>query len=177
MVVAIQGFGSAWERRFGKDPSDPKRFARAAFYNTTAVSVNGKLRYRWRVGGKLRFNSHGGFNPNYPTRALGRAFECAAPVQRNGGSQILFERVLPRSARPDIYLVAVTPERIGYIDGHSVCWKGGSVQVVSFSEDHRQQELLLLMPAYSWVRGELGTFFVEPSPATPCTARLVLGRV
>lgn len=177
MVVAIQGFGSAWERRFGKDPSDPERFARAAFYNTTAVSVDGKLRYRWRVGGKLRFNSHGGFNPNYPTRALGRAFECATPVQRNGWSQILFARVLPRSAHPDIYLVAVTPTRVGYVDAHSVCWKADSVQVVSFSEDRRQQELLLLMPAYSWVRGELGTFFVEPLPAVPSSARLQLGRV
>lgn len=177
MVVAIQGFGSAWERRFGKDPSDPARFARAAYYNTTAVPLNGKLRYRWRVGGKLRFNSISGFNPNYPTRARGRAFECAAPVERNGWNQILFERVLPRSAQPEMYLVAVSTERVGYIDAHSVCWKGNSVQVVSFSEDHGQQELLLLMPPYSWVRSELGTFFVEPSPATPCSAGLVLGRV
>lgn len=177
MVVAIQGFGSAWERRLGKDPSDLERFARAAYYNTTAVPVNGKLRYRWRVGGKVRFNSASGFNPNYPTRALGRAFECAAPVERNGWSQILFERVLPRNAQPEMYLFAVSTERVGYIDAHSVCWKGDSVQLVSFSEDHQQQELLLLMPAYSWVRGELGTFFVEPSPAALCSARLQLGRV
>lgn len=177
MVVAIQGFGSVWERRFGKDPSDPRRFSRAAYYNTTAVPVNGKLRYRWRVGGKLRFNSASGFNPNYPTRALGRAFECAAPVERNGWNQILFERVLPRNGQPEVYLFSVTTERVGYIDAHSACWKGDSVQLVSFSEDHHQQELLLLMPAYSWVRGELGTFFVEPLPAARCSAHLVLGRV
>lgn len=177
MVVAIQGFGSAWERRVGKGPSDPSRFVRAAYYNTTAVPVDGKLRYRWRVGGKLRFNSIGGFNPNYPTRALGRAFECAAPVERNGWNQILFERVLPRNAQPEMYLFAVSTERVGYIDAHSVCWKGDSVRVVSFSEDHGQQELLLLMPPYSWVRSELGTFFVEPSTGMSCSACLVLGRV
>ena len=177
MVIAIQGFGSAWERKFGKEPSDPERFARAAYYNTTAVPVNGKLRYRWRIGGKLRFNSAGGFNPNYPGHALGRAFECAAPEQRNGWSQILFEGVLPKNAQPEMYLFAVTAERVGYIDARSVSWKANSVQVVSFSDDHGRQELLLLMPAYSWLRGELGTFFVEPSPAAPCSARLQLGRV
>jgi hypothetical protein len=177
VVAAIQAFGSVWERGFGRDLSDPERFARAAYYNTTAVPVNGKLRYRWRIGGKLRFNSASGFNPNYPTRALGRAFDCAAPVERNGWSQILFERVLPINVQPEMYLFAVTTERIGYIDAHSVCWKGDSVQVVSFSDNRRQQELLLLMPAYSWVRGELGTFFVEPSPAAPCSAHLRLGRV
>jgi hypothetical protein len=177
VVIAIQGFGSAWERKFGKEPSDPERFARAAYYNTTAVPVNGKLRYRWRIGGKLRFNSASGFNPNYPGRALGRAFECAAPEQRNGWSQILFEHVLPKNAQPEMYLFAVTAERVGYIDARSVSWKAHSVQVVSFSDDHGRQELLLLMPAYSWLRGELGTFFVEPSPAAPCSARLQLGRV
>jgi hypothetical protein len=176
MVVAIQGFGSAWERRFGKDLSDPKRFARAAYYNTTAVPVNGKLRYRWRTGGKLRFNSACGFNPNYPTRALCRAFECAAPVHRNGWSQILFERILPRDAQPDLYLFAVTTARVGYIDATSVYWKADSIQVVSFSEDQWRQEMLLLMPAYSWVRGELGTFFVDPSAAAPCRACLQLGQ-
>jgi hypothetical protein len=134
------------------------------------------LRYRWRLGGKLRFNSASGFNPNYPTRALGRAFECAAPVARNGWNQILFERALPRNAQPEMYLFKVRAEWVGYIDAHSHCWKGDSVQLVSFSENHEQQELLLLMPAYSWVRGGLGTFFVEPSSATPCSATLVLGR-
>jgi len=176
MVVAIQGFGSAWERRFGKDLSDAKRFARGAYYNTTAVPVNGKPHYRWRVGGKLRFNSAGGFNPNYPTRSLRRAFECATPVQRNGWSQILFDHILPRDTQPDMYLFAITTERVGYIDAQSLCWKGESVQVVSLSEDHRRQELLLLMPAHSWVRGELGTFFVEPLAAAPCSACLVLAR-
>jgi hypothetical protein len=139
--------------------------------------VNGKLRYRWRVGGKLRFNSASGFNPIFATRAMGRAFECAALVGPHSWSQILFERVLPANVQPEMYLFGVTTKRIGYIDAHSVCWKSDSVRVVSFSEDHRRQELLSLMPAYSWVRGELGTFFVKPSPAAPCSARLQLERV
>jgi hypothetical protein len=177
VLIAVQGFGSMWERRFGKDLSDSKRFARAAYYNTTAVPVNGKLRYRWRVGGKLRFNSREGINPNYPLRAVGRLFECADPEARSGWSQILLTRAARTAERPSAYLFAVTAERTGYIDTQSAGWRADSVQVVSLSEDHGQQEILLLMPAYSWVRGDLGTFFVEPSPVRPCSAQLQLGHV
>ena len=177
MLVAVQGFGSIWERRFGKDLTDPKLFLRAAYYNTTAVLVNGKLRYRWRVGGKLRFNSSDGINPNYPLRAVGRLFECADSEPRCGWSQILLTRAARAAERPSAYLFAVTAERTGYIDTQSSGWKADSVQVVSLSEDHGQQEMLLLMPAYSWVRGDLGTFFVEPSSIRPCLAQLQLGHI
>jgi len=130
--------------------------------------VNGRLRYRWRNGGKLRFNSAGGLNPNYPLRCIGRTFECAAPEQRSGLNQILFEHAVRTPALPHFYLFAATAERIGYIDTQLGSWKEDSVQIVSFSDDRQRQEILLLMPPYSWVRGEIGTFFVEPLPARPC---------
>jgi hypothetical protein len=47
---------------------------------------------------------------------------------------------------------------------------------VSLSESGDQQEAMLLMPAYSWVRGELGTFCVEPSTKQFWSAELRLGR-
>lgn len=175
MLVALEGFGSIWERRFAGDVSEAKRFARAAYYNTTGVPVNGKLRYRWRIGGKLRFNSIGGLNPNYPWRALSRVFECAAPEPRHGWSQILCKRVLRSPERPDLYLFAVTTDRTGYVDVLSGSWKADAVRVVSLSEDHGRQEMLLLMPAYSWIRGELGTFFVEPTAKLLWSAELQLG--
>ena len=43
MRVSVLGFGCVWRRRLGKDPGDPKRFARAAYYNTTGIAVGGKL--------------------------------------------------------------------------------------------------------------------------------------
>jgi hypothetical protein len=33
---------------------------------------------------------------------------------------------------------------------------------------------MVVMPAYGWVRGVLGTFFLEPVAARPWEARLVL---
>ena len=61
MLVTVKGFGGIWERRFGTSTARSKRFAQAAFYNTTGVLVSGKVRYRWRIGGKIRFNGVRGF--------------------------------------------------------------------------------------------------------------------
>jgi hypothetical protein len=33
---------------------------------------------------------------------------------------------------------------------------------------------MLVMPAYTWVRGQLGTFFIEPVAQKPWEARLLL---
>jgi len=33
---------------------------------------------------------------------------------------------------------------------------------------------MLVMPAYTWVRGQLGTFFMEPVAQKPREARLIL---
>src|SRR5713226_3420266 len=65
MLVAITGFGSVWRRRFGNDASDPERFARTAFYNTTGVLVNGTIRTRPKIVGHARFNGVGGFNGHH----------------------------------------------------------------------------------------------------------------
>ena len=176
MLVTVKGFGGIWERRFGKDSAHPTRPSQAAFYNTTGVLVKGKVRYRWRIGGKIRLHGVGGFTPTNPSRALNRVFECKEPeTTRAGWTQILFRRMLSGPARPDLYLFVVTAEYTGRIDIRS-CWKADSVQVVALSEHDDRQEAMLLMPAYSWVRGELGTFYAEPSARQFWSASLRLER-
>lgn len=177
MLVTVKGFGGIWERRFGKNPANPKRFAQAAFYNTTGVQVNGVVRYRWRIGGKIRFNGVGGFTPRDPSRSLNRVFECKNPETTCAGwTQILVKRMLSGPERPDYYLFVVTAEYTGRLDIESSCWKADAVQVVSVSENADQQEAMLLMPAYSWVHGELGTFYAEPSTRQFWSAGLRLER-
>ncbi len=177
MLVTLQGFGSIWERRSGALSASSGNLARRPYYNTTGVIANGKVRYRWRIGGKIRFNPSRGLNPNYPTRALSRVFECEQAERRPGGwNQILFKRMLSRAARPDLYLFVVTAEQTGHINVGSASWKAQDVQVVSFSEDRDQQEVMLLMPAYSWINGELGTFYVEPSARQFWSAELRIAR-
>jgi hypothetical protein len=84
--------------------------------------------------------------------------------------------MLTGPARPDFYLFVVTAEYTGRLDIGSSCWKADPVQVVSVSENAGQQEAMLLMPAYSWVHGELGTFYAEPSTRQFWSAGLRLER-
>ena len=51
-------------------------------------------------------------------------------------------------------------------------WNSHDTLLISFSECDCQQEALLLMPEYGFVRTELGTFFLEPFALQPSTARL-----
>ena len=177
MLVTLKGFGGIWEKRLRNNPDVPDAATRAAFYNTTGVLVKGKVHYRWRIGGKLRFNGVGGFTPSDPSRSLNRVFECKEPeTTRAGWTQILFKRMLSGPERPDFYLFVVTAEYTGRLDIGSSCWKADPVQVVSVSENADQQEAMLLMPAYSWVRGELGTFYAEPSTRQFWSAGLRLER-
>jgi len=45
MFVTVTALG-VFALRFGKDQSDPRRFARAAYFNTTGVPVGGQIRTR-----------------------------------------------------------------------------------------------------------------------------------
>jgi hypothetical protein len=177
VLVTLKGFGSIWERRLGTEPESGVRFGSRTFFNTTGVPVNGRVRHRWKIGGKIRFNARGGLNPNYPARSLNRVFQCDEPkLQATGWTQTFVRHLLPAPERPDYFLFAITAEQTGRLEWRSTFWKADEVIVVSFSEDGDQQETMLLMPAYSWIRGELGTFFVEPSFVNFWSAQLRLGR-
>ena len=175
MLISIHSFGSLWRRRFGPDRDGHRRFARAAYYNTTGVPVGDVIRPRTKIAGHARFNGVGGFNPNYPTRMIERVFECAPPCIWNGQHKVLFKRMLPAAERPEYFLVATRPEQIGHLDLTRPGWKSDDTLLISFSEWNDQQETMLLMPAYGWLHSDLGTFFLEPLPHRPWTGQLRLG--
>ena len=58
MLIALEGFGSIWSVRTKASSK------RAAYFNTTGISVSGRCQHRSRVYGHLRFNDVGGFNAN-----------------------------------------------------------------------------------------------------------------
>jgi hypothetical protein len=188
---------------------------RASYFNTTGVIVNGRLVRRRKIAGHVRLDGVSGFNPNYPSRAIGRVFECAEPCVWNGQNKVLFRRLLHTAAKPDYFLVVTRSAEVGRLDltatdrpfdnplaplGERVAipqsrdswvrgstetmtarsyagrdtsdWKSNDTLLISFSECDCQQEALLLMPAYGFVRTELGTFFLEPLAMQPHTARL-----
>jgi hypothetical protein len=173
MLISILGFGSIWSRR--ADVSDRFRQRDAAYYNTTGVLVNGKIRNRPRIHGIVRLNGNSGFRPDLAFQSLYKVFDCEPPCTWLDTNKILFKTLLPRPAKPDSYLVAVTAEQSGGIDTHpSGIWLHSDAHLISFSEYADHQELLIVMPPFTWIRGRLGAFFLEPDAQKPWKARLVL---
>ena len=174
MLVAVNGFGSIWTRRFGRDADRVTRYARdAVFYNTTGVPVGEKIRARSRVYGVVRFNGSSGFIPHDPTRILNHVFDCAEPCTRNNGNQVLFDRLTAQPNKPDYYLVMIREAITGWIDCDCASWKAQDCFLVSLSESDLHQQALLLMPAFGWVRGSNGVHVLQPDVQKPWCARLV----
>ena len=175
MLISVLGFGSIWTLRFARkarahEPFDARDLA---YYNTTGVEVGGKLRNRSRVYGVARFNGNCGFRPECWRHGLYKVFDCEPPCTWNGHQKVLFKRLLRKPETPDAYLVVVKSEQTGgVIKGGD--WLPNETTLISFSECGADQEVMVVMPAFGWVRGALGTFFLEPVPARPWEARLVL---
>ncbi len=174
MFVTVTGFGSVWRRRFGKDQSDPRRFARAAYFNTTGVPVGGQIRTRPRIVGHVRFNGVGGFDPNHPLGMINSVFECAEPCVWQGQNKVLFKRMLSTPQQPDYFLVVVRSSEVGHLDVGSPSWRSEGTLLISFSECRDKQEAMLLMPAGSWLRTDLGKFVLMPFISWPWSGRLQL---
>lgn len=174
MVVSVLAFGSVWRRRVRNDPRDPRRFARAAYYNTTGVMVNGALRTRPRILGHVRFNGMGGFDPNSPQRMIGRVFECGEPCVWQGQNKILFKTLLPFGAEPDRYLVVLRSRDVGRLQVGEPDWSTPDVWVIALSGWRDDQEAMMLMAGHGRVRTSVGTYSLEPVAGEPCRARLEL---
>ncbi len=174
MFVTVTGVGRVWRRRFVKDQSDPRRFARAAYFNTTGVPVGGQIRTRPRIVGHVRFNGVGGFDPNHPLGMINSVFECAEPCVWQGQNKVLFKRMLSTPQQPDYFLVVVRSSEVGHLDVGSPSWRSEGTLLISFSECRDKQEAMLLMPAGSWLRTDLGKFVLKPFISWPWSARLQL---
>lgn len=170
MLVGITGFGSVWRRRIRDDESDWKCFAHASYFNTTGVMVKDRLVRRRKIAGHVRFDGISGFDPNYPSRAVGKVFDCAEACVWNGQNKVLFKRMLRRAAKPDYFLVAARSAEIGRLDLTGTDWKSDDTLLISLSECSDQQEALVLMPACGFVRTALGTVFLEPLALQPWIA-------
>jgi len=172
MRVTIEGFGSMWSRRSRPDPRDPVR-ERNAFYNTTGVTLNGKVQHRSRIFGQLRFNGSGGFIARAIERNMGREFCCSAEL-RQSHAKLVFSHLAAKPERPDFFLFAVKSNVTGFLRIESEHWKSTGVLLFSLSQCKESQEAILLMPPHSWIRGGLGTFIVKPDCERPWRATLRL---
>lgn len=64
---------------------------------------------------------------------------------------------------PTGYLVVLRSDLDGWIDV-TASWHADSVFVLSFSRSSNQQEVMLIMPPFSWLRSTAGLYLLEPEP-------------
>jgi hypothetical protein len=172
MLVGVTGFGSVWRRRVHRDATDPTRFARAAYFNTTGVMVNGRIVRHRKIAGHVRFNGAGGFDPNYPNRMVGRVFECDDPCVWNGQNKVFFRRLVASPLQPCSFLVVVKSWEFGRLHVGGEGWKSEETLLISLSEWRDQQEAMLLMPCRNWVRTDLGPLVLVRDEQVPWHAHL-----
>ena len=165
MIIGLEGFGSVWSTRAGE------RRERTAFYNTTGIVVDGRLRHRSRLFGQIRFNAIGGFNPQHIEANIGRVFE--SPGLSDGqNSCLLVHHLLSQPQPPDCYLFRVSSDVTGVLEIERSGWKSDGVVLISLSQFREEQEAMLLVPIHGWIRGCLGRFAAEPSGDRPWRASL-----
>ena len=157
MIIGLEGFGSVWSPRIGA------RRDRTAYYNTTGIVRDGRLRHCSRLFGQIRFNAIGGFNPQHIEVNIGRVFHSAGLPDADTRSLLLHHLLPRRPRRSDYYLFRVTSDITGELDIDRSGWKSDSVILLSLSQFREQQEAMLLVPVHGWVRGGLGLFAAEPS--------------
>jgi len=165
MLVAVQSLGSIWTAR-GVTAGRQR-----AYYNTTGVAIGAKIRNRSCVYGYVRVDECSGFEPDSLPRLIHRVFESEGVTVWKGHNKLFLKRPMPAGTRPDAHLFAVTSAEIGEIDRNAT-WTCDPAKLISFSDGNRQQEVLLILPSFGWVRGRRGTFCVDPWPAQPWIAAL-----
>src|SRR5947199_1278668 len=144
MFVTVEGFGSIWSKRTHDE--------RIAYYNTTGINVDGKLRHRSELFGQLRFNEIGGFNSKLVERNIGRVFQCTGDMRRTGAC-LAFHHLLQRAIEPDYFLFTVTSARTGFLPVALYAWKSDGVLLVSFSQIRERQVDMLLIGRAFGIRG------------------------
>ena len=159
MLIAVHSFGSIWTFRQGDRGKGRTEFA---YFNTTGVLAGDRFRHRSCLYGCVRVDACTGFRPDYAFRYRDRVFISDGLEEFAGKRKLFLKSLMPSATRPDMYLVTIGFEDIGSIV-RSGAWASSDVQVVSFSEGNGKQEVMLLMPAFAWVRGSGGTIVYRPN--------------
>lgn len=163
MYVRVISFGTNWWAMRSGDTNDPLCFKRrAAYFNAAALMFGSRLRHSAIYPGQIRFNATSGFDPEFPSRAIGKTFLCSGPRRLQGRCHLLFTR-LALTAAPEAYLATVNLVDQGSIQFDRPGWRSSGVRPISISLRAPRYEAMLLMGEQDWVETDLGRWHVSPS--------------
>jgi hypothetical protein len=120
-----------------------------------ALKLGRRLRHSAIYPGQIRFNTQSGFDPEFPSRAIGKTFLCSGPNQFAGKAHLLFQRLV-RDAAPEGYLVALNSVEHGMIRFRQPGWRSSGVTPISISMRGSRFEAMLLIRTDDWIECDLG---------------------
>ena len=161
MYVRVISFGTNWWMMHPSDKDDPYCFRRrAAYFNAAALKSGRRLHHSAIYPGQIRFNTQSGFDPEFPSRAIGKTFLCSGPNQFAGKVHLLFQRLV-KDVHPDHYLVALKSLEHGIIRFRQPGWMSPGVKPISISMRGSRFEAVLLIQADDWIESDLGRWRVN----------------
>lgn len=159
MRIRIISLGSNWWSAHPQDVADPFCFRRnAAWFNSAGLRYGSRMRLCWVYPGQVRFNQSSGFDPEFPSRVLGRSFECNEPERMNGRTHLLVTRGLLRNEEVDRCLVSFTERMCGPIRFQEPHWKSDGMKLLSVSLRRKRYEVIALMSATDWIKSNVGSW-------------------
>ena len=172
MLVAVQDFGGIWTTRPARRV-EGSAIRQRAFYNTTGIVAGTKLQNRSCVYGHVRLDESSGFAVAFAARFIHRVYETEGITIWNERNRLFLRQLTTKGTRPEMHLFRVRSSDVGWIDRKSA-WQCEAGQVISFSEGNGQQEVLVLLPSFGWIRGQRGTYCVDTLQEQPWVAQLSL---
>ena len=161
MYVRVISFGTNWWMMHPSDTGDPYCFRRrAAYFNAAALKSGRRLHHSAIYPGQIRFNTQSGFDPEFPSRAIGKTFLCSGPNEFAGKVHLLFKQLV-KDVHPDGYLVALNSMEHGLIRFRKPGWMSVGVQPISISMRGLRFEAMLLIRAGDWIESDLGRWRVN----------------
>jgi hypothetical protein len=148
MVVLVHCLGRVWQEK----PNDE---GFTSVWNTTGIGDGVRTRPRSKTFGQVSFAKRARLALGW-SRPITPSLWVTSGLNEHGTTRKLQLIVrAPAACVPDRYLVTITENLIGHLgDG---AWEPEETQLVSHSEWNGQQELMLLMRPFGWIRGAVGT--------------------
>lgn len=176
MRVRIISLGTNWWSARPSDVANPFCFRRnAAWFNSAGLMYGSRMRLCWVYPGQVRFNRSSGFNPDFPSKVVGRVLECNEPNRLNGRMHLLVSRLLDSEVQPDRYLVSLTERMCGPIRFNQAGWKSDGVQLISVSLRRDRYEVMALMGKDDWIKSNVGLWSLSQDCVRLELAGVLLG--
>jgi hypothetical protein len=161
MYVRVISFASNWWMMHPSNTDDPYCFRRrVAYFNAAALKSGRRLHHSAIYPGQIRFNTQSGFDPEFPSRAIGKTFLCSGPNQFAGKVHLLFQRLVT-DAPPERYLVALNSVEHGMVRFRQPGWMSSGVTPISISMRGPRFEAMLLLRTNDWIESDLGRWYVN----------------